>query len=57
MPFSITLSGEKVCGGENGGSGGEKLANFSDQFKPKPSWTINACAKLKKKHTNKWFHC
>ena len=25
LPFSIALSSEKVCGGENGGSGGGKL--------------------------------
>ena len=38
--FSITITGEKVCGGENGGSGGGKFivkAYYSDQLKPKPS--------------------
>ena len=29
MPFSITISGEKVCGGENGGSGGGKLCKLT----------------------------
>ena len=27
--FSITMNGEKVCGGENGGSGGGKVCKLT----------------------------
>ena len=27
--FSITINGEKVCGGENGGSGGGKVCKLT----------------------------
>ena len=57
LPFSIAFSCEKVCGGENRGSGGGKLCKptLVISLKPKPSWTINELVQKERKSHNKQF--
>ena len=51
LPFSMAISCAKVCGGENGGSGGGKVCKptLVISLKPKPSWTINELVQKTKK--------